>query len=133
MLRKHLGPQDFSHSRQRSPVVFVAVGDACLGHKSSVSTSGQFQPVGFELIAHTVVNRAIEIDAAEARAEIHVQAFQSPAQIECIGHWRSRERKGTRPRGAIPLEQIPNINVPFEQPSYVVNVKIPLESLVYES
>jgi len=79
ILRKHLGPQAFSHSRQRSPVVFVAVGDACLGHESSVNTSGQFQPMGFELIMHTVVSRAIEVDATEARAEIRVQAFQSPA------------------------------------------------------
>ena len=40
-----------------------------------MSTLSQLQPVGFKLIMHTVVHRAIEIDAAEAWAEIHMQAI----------------------------------------------------------
>ena len=79
MLRKHLGPQAFLHSRQRSPVVFVAVGGARLGQESSIGTPSQLQPMGFELITHTVVYRAIKIDAVEAWAEIHMQAVQSLA------------------------------------------------------
>jgi len=48
MLRKHLGPQAFSHSRHRSPVVFVAVGGACLGQESSMSTPCQFLSMRYE-------------------------------------------------------------------------------------
>lgn len=33
-LRKHSGPQGFSHSRHRSPLVFFAVAGGCLGHES---------------------------------------------------------------------------------------------------
>jgi hypothetical protein len=102
MLRKHCGPQGFSHSRHKSPVVFVAVGGGCLGHGPPMRSPRQISPMEYRrmsVLLCTGQRKSIQLRLGQKSA---CKLFNRPRKSS--GSGTGRRGRGNEPVRAAPFQ-----------------------------